>query len=160
MTSRWPAALALFIGIGCGDNITVTDACEHCPSPAQLACEGRAERATCDVPGEGAGTCVQGSCLIAICGDSVVEPDEACDDGNTISGDGCNATCTSNERCGNGLIDPNEACDDGNTTSEDGCNSTCTSNETCGNGHVDPFEVCDDGNTSDGDGCDSDCRSD
>ncbi len=30
----------------------------------------------------------------AICGDSIVEPPEACDDGNTDGGDGCSAVCT------------------------------------------------------------------
>jgi cysteine-rich repeat protein len=39
------------------------------------------------------------SCLVQseapdICGDGVVTPDENCDDGNTISGDGCSANCT------------------------------------------------------------------
>lgn len=31
------------------------------------------------------------------CGNGVVEPGEACDDGNTVSGDGCNSTCTLND---------------------------------------------------------------
>jgi len=31
------------------------------------------------------------------CGDGVVEGDEVCDDGNVVSGDGCNATCTMND---------------------------------------------------------------
>jgi cysteine-rich repeat protein len=77
-----------------------------------------------------------------------------------MSGDGCNATCTSDETCGNGFVDPGEACDDGNTMSGDGCNATCTSDETCGNGFVDPGEACDDGNTMSGDGCNATCTSD
>ncbi len=32
--------------------------------------------------------------LVPVCGNGVVEGDEACDDGNTVSGDGCNATCS------------------------------------------------------------------
>ncbi len=28
-----------------------------------------------------------------MCGDGVVTPDEACDDGNYKNGDGCNAAC-------------------------------------------------------------------
>src|SRR5262249_35967116 len=28
-----------------------------------------------------------------VCGDGSVDPGEQCDDGNTISGDGCSATC-------------------------------------------------------------------
>ena len=30
----------------------------------------------------------------AVCGDGVVAPPEQCDDGNTVDGDGCSATCT------------------------------------------------------------------
>ncbi|MDI1447487.1 DUF4215 domain-containing protein [Polyangium sp. 6x1] len=98
-----------------------------------------------------------------VCGDGVVEGEETCDDGNTTDGDGCNATCTSDESCGNGTVDAatGEACDDGNTTDGDGCNATCSSNESCGNGIVDAAagEACDDGNTTDGDGCNATCTS-
>jgi len=50
-----------------------------------------------------------------------------CDDGNTVSGDGCNATCTSDETCGNGIVDvaAGEMCDDGNLDDFDGCLSIC-----------------------------------
>jgi len=60
------------------------------------------------------------------CGDGFVHKDEACDDKNTLAGDGCNATCTSDETCGNGVLDPGEACDDGNLLLGDGCGLTCT----------------------------------
>ena len=30
----------------------------------------------------------------AVCGDGVLDPGEACDDGNTVDGDGCQADCT------------------------------------------------------------------
>jgi MYXO-CTERM domain-containing protein len=100
------------------------------------------------------------TCRTIACGNGFVEPGEVCDDGNTTPGDGCNATCTSDETCGNGVLDPGEVCDDGNTTPGDGCNATCASDETCGNGVVDPGEVCDDGNTTDGDGCSATCASD
>ncbi len=158
MRWQWPAVVALCIAIGCGDNITVTDDCGSCSSPAQIACEGRTEGVRCSVADVGTGICVHGGCVIPICGNGIIEPNEACDDGNTNSSDGCNATCTSNETCGNNFIDPREVCDDGNTTAGDGCNSNCMSNETCGNGYRDPFEVCDDGNTLNGDGCGATCR--
>lgn len=29
----------------------------------------------------------------AVCGNSIVETGETCDDGNTVSGDGCSSTC-------------------------------------------------------------------
>jgi cysteine-rich repeat protein len=45
------------------------------------------------------------------CGDLVIQPDtaEACDDGNRINADGCEADC-SLPVCGNGIIDPGELC--------------------------------------------------
>jgi cysteine-rich repeat protein len=64
-----------------------------------------------------------------VCGDGVVDSGEQCDDGNTVSGDGCSATCTIEQApqpvCGNGVVEGTEQCDDGNTTSGDGCSSTC-----------------------------------
>lgn len=138
------------------------------------------------------------------CGDGVVSGDEACDDGNTESGDGCASDCLSIEdgytclpqggectaidepqpsggtvRCGDGLVSGDEACDDGNTSSGDGCTSDCKTVEEgytcpprggvcsktlpkevrCGDGVIGGDEVCDDGNTESGDGCASDCLS-
>jgi len=74
------------------------------------------------------------------CGNGVLDPGEECDDGNTIDGDGCSATCqfeaawcpprpgqTCIRRplCGNEILTSNEACDDGNTVSGDGCSGDC-----------------------------------
>jgi len=61
-----------------------------------------------------------------VCGDGYVGPNEACDDGNLINGDGCSAACVV-ESCGDGVINNsgNEACDDGNFANGDGCTSTC-----------------------------------
>lgn len=58
------------------------------------------------------------------CGNGVVEGSEACDDGNTISGDGCSALCEA-ATCGDGVVEGDEACDDGNTTPGDGCDASC-----------------------------------
>jgi cysteine-rich repeat protein len=33
-------------------------------------------------------------CTIPVCGDGIWDAGEACDDGNTVSRDGCNATCS------------------------------------------------------------------
>jgi cysteine-rich repeat protein len=103
------------------------------------------------------------------CGNNVIDPGEACDDGNQTDGDGCSANCLSKEVCGNRIIDfkfgpndaRNEVCDDGNVDGGDGCSANCKSNETCGNRVLDYLvgEVCDDGNTVDGDGCAGNCRS-
>ena len=94
------------------------------------------------------------------CGDGVLDADEACDDGNTVGGDGCSADCLSEEGCGNGVLDAGEVCDDGNHASGDGCAPLCDSTEVCGNLILDPLigEVCDDGNTVGGDGCSADCH--
>ena len=101
-------------------------------------------------------TNVEGS----VCGDGVVDPDvgEVCDDGNTVSGDGCSADCKSTEVCGNGIKDKGEACDDGNKVSGDGCSANCKSREYCGNGILDPGEECDNGNFNSGDGCSATCH--
>ncbi|MBI4819989.1 MAG: DUF4215 domain-containing protein [Deltaproteobacteria bacterium] len=60
-----------------------------------------------------------------VCGNSVTETGEQCDDGNTADGDGCSSTCQFEQTCGNGAIEGTETCDDGNTTSGDGCSDTC-----------------------------------
>jgi fibro-slime domain-containing protein len=120
-----------------------------------------------------------------VCGNSVVEPPENCDDGNAVSGDGCSSSCfkepnfdcaTPGKRCthvvvcGDHMIEGTEACDDGNTVSGDGCSMTCTLEcgwecppgtlcraAKCGDGMVAGNEQCDDGNTVDGDGCSAIC---
>lgn len=116
------------------------------------------------------------------CGDGILLSTEECDDGNTVSGDGCSASCTIESgfqcssgqpslcwsTCGDGVTAANEKCDDGNTVSGDGCSSTCKPEfgyickgspsvcavpSYCGNGIVEPGEECDDGNDHSGDGC-------
>ncbi|MBX3270593.1 MAG: DUF4215 domain-containing protein [Sandaracinaceae bacterium] len=110
-----------------------------------------------------------------ICGDRVVEPGEACDDGFTTACGPCNATCTgpgTGATCGDRVICPDvEVCDDGNGVGGDGCDATCAiepgwscagtpsvCTNTCGNGALDGSELCDDGNNRAGDGCDAFCR--
>src|SRR5262245_7312456 len=76
------------------------------------------------------------ACLLALagparaqvptCGNHVVEPPEVCDDGNLVSGDGCDANCTPTG-CGNGVVTAGEECDDGNQVSGDCCSATCVS---------------------------------
>jgi len=92
------------------------------------------------------------------CGDGHVTGSESCDDGNSISGDGCSATCQDEGLCGNGVFDvSSETCDDGNKVSGDGCSSTCQKEGTCGNSAVEAGETCDDGNTASMDGCNGAC---
>jgi cysteine-rich repeat protein len=64
------------------------------------------------------------SSALRSCGDGILDPNEECDDGNTVANDGCSAICTL--ECGDGILDPNEECDDGNTVANDGCSPICT----------------------------------
>jgi len=69
----------------------------------------------------------------AVCGNGVVEVTEQCDDGNTVSCDGCSSTCKI-ERCGNRVIDCHEQCDDGALNGQPGdpCSARCTENPPAG----------------------------
>src|SRR3569623_1878574 len=94
-------------------------------------------------------------------GDGSVDGNEQCDDGNTVGGDGCSATCMTefNTKCGNGQLDGAEQCDDGNTAGGDGSGAACqivtgrtcagaqfsACTPLCGNGALDPGEQCDAG---------------
>lgn len=120
----------------------------------------------------------------ALCGDGVKQGSETCDDGNSISNDGCANNCRLEQGwtctgapsvctfdCGNGMVTGTETCDDGNMTSGDGCSSLCIIEPgyicsgapsmcmfTCGNGVVDGADQCDDGNANAGDGCTAGCQ--
>ncbi|MEE2756240.1 MAG: hypothetical protein VYA30_06250 [Myxococcota bacterium] len=111
----------------------------------------------------------------AVCGDSVVEDTETCDDGNAVTEDCaygeinctvCAADCTEQpgaiRLCGDGIVDPEEQCDDNNTVTEDCaygeanctvCAADCTEQpgvtHVCGEGTIDRDngETCDDNNT-------------
>ena len=64
----------------------------------------------------------------AVCGNSVVEAGEQCDDGNVAAGDGCSPTCQNEPRCGDGVVTAavGEECDDANQVNGDGCDTTCS----------------------------------
>jgi len=92
------------------------------------------------------------------CGNAVLGPGEACDDGNNVDGDGCTALCVK-EVCGDGAVNNSgmEACDDGNLLNTDTCTNTCKV-AACGDGFVqDGVEACDDGNVIDNDACTNGC---
>ena len=111
------------------------------------------------------------------CGNRTIQAGEACDDGNTLSGDGCSADCKTREPgwfcdtagapcirnvCGDGRTGTGEACDDHNTASNDGCSATCAveagytcptsggrcNAARCGDGIVAADEECEDNNAS------------
>jgi len=80
------------------------------------------------------------------CGNGLVDPGEACDDGNTDNTDACRNDCTLNT-CGDGSLHVGvEDCDDGNTVSGDCCDSTChfeAGGASCGTANVCGVGQCD-----------------
>ncbi|MFH0970474.1 MAG: DUF4215 domain-containing protein [Candidatus Diapherotrites archaeon] len=118
-----------------------------------------------------------------VCGNSIVESGETCDDGGTTSNDGCSSTCQTETGwtcsgtpssctpiCGDTLIKGSEACDGANLNSATcvtqgfsggtlTCNGTCTgfvtsSCYTCGNVTIELGETCD-GTSLNGQTCSS-----
>jgi fibro-slime domain-containing protein len=142
---------------------------------------------TCD-PNDDNSTCGPNAPPPLNCGDGMLTSDEACDDGNLASGDGCAANCLSVERgyscnppgkpcrqiarCGDGIVAESEACDDGNAVDGDGCSTRCRlelgykcsgmpsacSKTKCGDKVKEGAEGCDDGNAVPFDGCSSTCQ--
>jgi cysteine-rich repeat protein len=111
-------------GTVCAAGLACDDSHGGCVLPDQIAdCEGKSQWDACSYPGVPDGTCDRGVCVPGGCGNGLLEPAEACDDHNTLAGDGCSADCRSDELCGNGLIDLGlgEECDDGNLLRHDGC---------------------------------------
>jgi cysteine-rich repeat protein len=112
-----------------------------------------------------------------LCGDGVLQQGEGCDDGNTMGGDGCSATCTleagfscptpgqpcvpaTTVLCGDAIVQAGEQCDFGsaaNLGGYNGCTPNCTWGPHCGDGVLQTGEGCDDGNTMGGDGCSATC---
>lgn len=75
----------------------------------------------------------------SVCGDGNQEGLETCDDGNTVSGDGCSEVCAVESGwscspcvtvCGDGIVAGEEECDDGGNVSGDGCSAGCVA-EVC-----------------------------
>ncbi len=106
-----------------------------------------------------------GSGGMATCGNGMMEPGEACDDGFTTACGDCNADCSApgtGSTCGDGVVcEDTEVCDDGFTTACGDCNETCTltgTGSTCGDGDVCPdTEACDDGFTTSCGACNDTC---
>ncbi len=126
------------------------------------------------------------TCVVATCGNGMVEGGETCDDGNTADGDRCSSncqvepgsvcygapsTCAPALQCGNGVTEMGETCDDGNSMALDGCSDLCAveagyrctaatpsvCTRVCGNSVIDSGETCDDANFAPGDGCSAAC---
>jgi cysteine-rich repeat protein len=122
-----------------------------------LACEGRACSAACvkeAVCGDGALQDRNLDYTFVVdreevpCDDALTHTKlgcslEECDDGNQVTGDGCDEFCFV-EACGNNVVQAGEGCDDGNTEDDDGCSPTCQPEYVCGDSERDPrFEECD-----------------
>ncbi len=98
--------------------------------------------------------------------DGLVDPGEACDDGNLNDRDGCTNSCEL-ALCGDGVVRLDlaidaagyEACDDGNTRNDDACTNACEPAQ-CGDGFVATGlgEDCEDNNLIDEDACTNNCR--
>ncbi len=184
-------------GDGCTANCTFvcvsTDTARDCTPADPCAGQGTCDDAshTC-MPGMplGDGTacpgtnhfCKGGVCTAPNCGNGVVEPGEACDDGamNGMAGDGCKADCTF--ACVNPATDCAAApvCEKQSCTTAHVCAAvadttqnghTCGSNlvckdgaciapaANCGNGIVETGEQCDFGaGNGPGTGCESNCQ--
>ena len=91
----------------------------------------------------------QAEVLGPVCGNSILEDGETCDDGNARPGDGCSGRCQKEPHaicpvvgqlcyfesvCGDSIISGSETCDDGNLVDGDGCSSIC---------QVEPPAICD-----------------
>ncbi len=127
-----------------------------------------------------------GNCIVG-CGNGKLDPGfaEACDDGNSKSGDGCASDCSAIEKdyacpqpgtacvylvkCGDGKLGGKEICDDGDVTDGDGCSSTCQIDKgwdcvlpgtpcapDCGDGVLIAAEQCEPPNA--GSGCSAACK--
>jgi fibro-slime domain-containing protein len=198
--ARW-AALAMLVGVGLGCNggqITPnaqTDVAPPANEDAAVVVKFDTGIAVnLDVPGRfdtHTSACIptdDGGCGIpAGCGNGALDDNEECDDGNTVSGDGCSLACrqetdfacptpgqacVSTVVCGDGRVSGKEACDDKNTAGGDGCAADCSAVEPgwvckapgircqpkCGDSLLTGWEECDDGNTASGDGCTEACK--
>ncbi len=139
---------------------TGATSCDTC-LPNTYTANDNNPHTSCDACEQGTYSGPGASECYSLCGDGNLDPEEECDDGNNVDGDGCSSTCQIEvgpaPYCGDGDLDPGEECDDSNAEDGDGCSALCVI-EYCGDNIVNNIdEECDDGNTMDGDGCSAQC---
>ncbi len=82
-------------------------------------------------------SCQSGQC-VSRCGDGFKETGEACDDGNTVSGDGCSSTCTieTAPSCKEGYTLCGSVCKDLRDDSSNcgACGKACPAGQSCAEG--------------------------
>lgn len=107
----------------------------------------------------------------AVCGNAIVETGETCDDGNTNSGDGCEADCLNETATGGGGGSTGGGSGGsmgggsggsmgggtGGGVTGGGAGGGGAVMQVCGNGIPEGTEECDDMNMTPSDGCESDC---
>jgi cysteine-rich repeat protein len=152
-------------GDGCSDDCREVEPGWRCPAVGRPC--------LCEPDG---GLCTGGDAMVgATCGNGIVEPGEACDDGSDPNRTphnqddaygGCTTRCSYGGFCGDGVVNGAEACDEGSRNvelyGEPGCSFLCTQAGYCGDGIVQDrgVEDCDMG-PANGDWrspCDLQCR--
>jgi len=135
--------LVLCVPTNCGDGVVQTALGEACDNGLDQTTGARLN---------GPGTGCSYSCTSDTCGNGMIDPGEACDNGAANGpGNRCSIACAITPRCPDGIVDAPETCDDGNMSSMDGCLPNCQREPfACGNGVIEPWatplpEQCDNG---------------
>ena len=144
-----------------------------CTTDSQCNDGNACTRDSCNIAtGQCSNTPIPG-CSEPVCGNGVVEAGETCDDGNTVNGDGCSATCqvetcTSSAQCNDSNPCTTDACvggvcthtavncNDNNPCTTDGCdamNGACYHTPIAGCGPCMGDADCNDGNPCTSDFC-------
>jgi cysteine-rich repeat protein len=76
-----------------GDACNGVESCDVTAERCVLVSKPLDALAECQLPTGGRGTCSARRCTLLSCGNGVVDEGEACDDGNSAQGDGCDNDC-------------------------------------------------------------------